>query len=476
MKRSSLTGLYSFLFILLSLNAQATPPTLGLSLLESPEESGPQQAYFEAHGSAYTRFPDLTRKFENDNLIVQFYHPSVNTQGITVVNQNVSLALPPLLNYDALMEALIKVRTARTLGALEVSVFSQIPLEEIRIEGHHAQELHLRDLFAVAGADVAIEAGHRSELHPQKIKKNAASQKEYWIGGLNHPELLAEISDHLGQRPLSFEAIQTRPQECAGRSIYWVAAAELPINERFFSALGQAAWMSRHGARVHLITPYLFYSRSDKPEFEVGVTTQGRLVADLIEAVGVQGITVVRAHAPQSLGFFRIHSKEITSRPTIIDFLKTNAVDCVISPDAGFQKDATKFQHELTLAYQGAREVNLVVMNKERNYEGKERILGGTGIEHVTGKTLVIVDDETASGGTLDQVAQILQRYQPKRILAVVTHLAGHAKKAIESPAIEHIVVTNTLPIKAKSEKLTVLSIAQEIAQEIAHSEANRHF
>ena len=464
---------FSFL-VLISLETLAAPPTIGISLLHFREEVAPQKAYFESIGSRYTLLPDLTRKFDNDNMVVQFYHPSVNTTGIVVANQDASLAVPAHMNYETLMEALIKIRTARTLGASLISVFSQIPLDQIQLEGAHAQELNLSDLFVVAGADFGIQAGERTALAPRRLPRNLVQKEDYWIGGSNHPALLTEVATQLGKKPMSFEEIQAMPEQCAGRRIYWMVAAEPPVNERFFSALSQAAWMNRHGANVHLVTPYLFYSRSDKPEFDVGVTTQGRLVADLIESVGIQGITVVRAHAPQSLGFFRIHSKEITSRPTIIDFLKKNQVDCVISPDAGFQKDATKFQHDLAVAYGGSREVNLVVMNKERNYEGKERILGGTGIEQVTGKTLVIVDDETASGGTLDQVAQILQRYEPKRIIAVVTHLAGHAKKAIQSPVLEQIVVTNTLPITIQSEKVTVLSIAEEIAQDIAQSEANR--
>lgn len=462
------------LFFFVGTTTHAIPPTLGIGLLHSPSELAAQKAFFEAQGSRFTLLPDLTRKFENDNLIVQFYHPAVNTTGIEVVNQDASISVPAKLSFESLMEALIKIRTAKTLGASEVSVFSQIPFNAIEIEGPLARELEVVQFFAVAGADYGIQAGARVDFDQKKPTKNLVTHEDFWIGSSNHPDLLAETADLLGKKPYTFEELLAAPEELRGRRIYWMVASEAPINDHFFLALAQASWMSRQGASVHLITPYLFYSRSDKPEFDVGVTTQGRLIADLIESTGVHGITVVRAHAPQSLGFFKIHSKEITSRPTLIEFLSANEVDCIISPDAGFQKDATKFQHDLAQVYSGAKQVSLVVMNKERDFEGRERILGGTGIENIAGKTVAIVDDETASGGTLDQVAKMIQGHHPRRILAVVTHLAGHATKATQSAAIEHIVVTNTLPIKVKHEKLTVLSIARELAADIAHAEANR--
>jgi ribose-phosphate pyrophosphokinase len=174
------------------------------------------------------------------------------------------------------------------------------------------------------------------------------------------------------------------------------------------------------------------------------------------------------------LGFFKIHSEEISGRSTIVNFLKSQKIGCVVSPDAGFQKDATKYQHELLKAYGGSKDVCLAVMNKERNSDGQETILGGTGIENITGKHVVIIDDETASGGTLSQVAQVLQRYQPKSVFAVVTHLAGPAQKSLNSENIQHLVVTDTVPASVSHQKLKVLSIAPEIAAGIAAGESNR--
>ena len=384
------------------------------------------------------------------------------------------IVLPAALNYDTLIEVLLKVRAAKTFGASRIVVQSSIPLKAIPISGALSEVLSLEQFLAVAGADEVIEKETSRELTETKSKRNAVTQADYWVGGTNHPQLIDQTSRALGKSPVGFEALRGAPESVKGRKIYWIAGIQAPVNEQLFTTLAQIKWIEEHGGSVHLVTPYLPYARSDKPEFDVGVTTQGRLVADLIEAVGTEGITVVRAHAPQSLGFFKIHSEEIAGRKTIVDHLRSQQIDCVISPDAGFQKDATKYQHDLIKSYGGQKEVCLVVMNKERNSDGKETILGGTGLEKIEGKNVVIIDDETATGGTLAQVAKALKNYPPKAVFAVVTHLAGTAKQSLGSDAIQSLVVTNTVPISLTDPKLTVLSIAPEIAESISRSELNR--
>ena len=416
---------------------------------------------------------DRTEKFESDHTFVQLFNPKYNTAFIKVVNRNVAVILPARLNSDTLMEALIKIRAARTFGALDVTVVTPKTLRETVMEGKGLSELNLEGLMAVAGADHVNEKGHLRKISEAKPVKNLVTQAEYWVGGTNHPQLLSEVAFSLGKEVFSLAQLQAIPGQLKGRSLYWITANTPPINENFCRTLGEIQWLEKQGAVVHLISPYLPYARSDKPEFDVGVTTQGRLVADLIESVGTQGITVVRAHAPQSLGFFKIHAEEISGRVTLVKTLKDLDVDSVVSPDAGFQKDATKVQQDLSAA-SGGKPVGLVVMNKQRNSEGKETLQGGTGLENIQDKTVVIIDDETSSGGTLNQVAQAIQAYKPKSIFAVVTHLAGTGQKGLDSPFIEKLIVTDTVPVKVENAKLKVLSIAPELVEKIKEYESNR--
>ena len=59
-----------------------------------------------------------------------------------------------------------------------------------------------------------------------------------------------------------------------------------------------------------------------------------------------------------------------------------------------------------------------------------------------------------------------------KKVFGVVTHLAGNASKAIDSSALDGLVVTNTLPVEsALSNRVKVLSIAREISEIISEIE-----
>ena len=454
-----------FIFAALTSLPVSADHVIAIGLKSGQAELEAFQAQSENHPQGVSILKDHTGKYENDNTFVQL--SGHHTNRLKVANEEVVVVLPAKLNYDSLMELLIKIRAARTLGAAQVSVYSASPFKDIVIEGELSSELNLAEMISVAGADQIFEKGERRKLGQVIPKVNVVSQSAYWLGGTNHPELLGQVAAALDKKPYGFEELKADVSQLKGRKIYWFSASKAPVNDHFFATLAQIHWLESQGAVVHLVSPYLPYARSDKPEFHVGVAAQGRLVADLIESVGTQGITVVRAHAPQSLGFFKIHASEISGRTTIVNFLKSQDIECVVSPDAGFQKDATRYHHKLVKAYGRSRKVCLAVMNKERDTDGKETLVGGAGLESIEGKNVVIIDDETASGGTLHQVAQALQNYHPKSIFAVVTHLAGPAHKSLNSEFIQHLAVTNTVPVSVDHPRLTVLSIAPEIANEI---------
>jgi ribose-phosphate pyrophosphokinase len=407
-------------------------------------------------------------KYGNDNSFVKLY-PGSNCE--KVAGREVFMKLPKTLDYNSLMELLITVRAVENFGASQIKIESDILLKNISITGELSEYLSLEELLEIAGANFVKEEKVIRPLIKNLVYKNQVINPNSYIGSSNHLQLLDELSEILQKAPLSFADIYDHQDKIMGQKIYWLSASIAPVNDHFFETLAEIRFMAERGAVVHLISPYLPYARSDKPEFDIGAIASGRLIADLIEGVGTSSTTVVRAHAPQSLGFFKIHAHEISARKTIIDFLKSVEVEHIISPDAGFQKDATKYQHELAKAH--GSYVGLSVMNKERNSHGQEKILGGTNLDQIKDKNVAIIDDETATGGTLHGVAEIVAQFQPKSITAVVTHLAGPADKSLNSEFIDRMVVTNTLPFKVLKPKLTVLSIAQEIAESIKFEDEN---
>jgi ribose-phosphate pyrophosphokinase len=89
----------------------------------------------------------------------------------------------------------------------------------------------------------------------------------------------------------------------------------------------------------------------------------------------------------------------------------------------------------------------------------------------VKGKTAVIVDDFTISGGTLANVSVKLMEHGAKAVYAVVTHgvlTAGSVDRIDKSP-IKQLLITDTVenqPVQF-SDKIEVVSVAPLFAEAI---------
>lgn len=386
------------------------------------------------------------KELENGNTLVRLMK---RTTG-----HDVRLYLPSELTPDELMEALIKVRIAHSEGAASISIITKAPLGSVRVmdPDPFSQAILVSDLFRIAGA-THEESVARIPMRRRKTPSGHLTSGELVVTGETHPALAASIARELGVSHASLGELQgLRPS----KTVLLVSSAVFPVNATLLRMLGQLRCLKRAGHSVVLITPYLPYARSDKKD-QPGVAVTGRLIADLIEAHGADAVGFVRAHAAQSEGFFSVPTFHINGRATIEAYLKKLGVQMVVSPDTGFQKDATLFAVELG--------VPVDVINKQRDFNTGETRIHDVGGLDLTGLTVVVPDDETATGGTLASAAEHLKRRGAARVIGVVTHLTGSAKKALESDALDLLVVTDTNPVSLSSPKLHVLSIAKEIAR-----------
>ena len=90
-------------------------------------------------------------------------------------------------------------------------------------------------------------------------------------------------------------------------------------------------------------------------------------------------------------------------------------------------------------------------------------------IGDVEGKDVIMVDDLIDTGGTMCKAAELLREKGANSVRAVVTHgvLSGKAYENIENSVLEELVVTDTLPLKGKSSKIKVLTVADLFAKAI---------
>ncbi|RRQ21001.1 ribose-phosphate diphosphokinase [Thiohalobacter thiocyanaticus] len=247
---------------------------------------------------------------------------------------------------------------------------------------------------------------------------------------------------------------KTRPLESVrGRDVYVIQSlygdAEQSVNDRlvrllfFLGALRDAA-----AARVTAVVPYLCYARKDRKTKSRDPVTS-RYVAALFEAVGVDGVMTMDVHNLAAFqNAFRIRTDHLEARPLFLDHfsrhLEADAPVVVMSPDVGGIKRAELFR--LALEQRLERPVEGAFMEKRRS---AGVVSGRMLVGEVADRQVILLDDLISSGGTLARAAQACIDQGAARVWATATHgvFTGAADRVLATPAIEDLVVTDTLPL-----------------------------
>ncbi|HDS01538.1 MAG TPA: ribose-phosphate diphosphokinase, partial [candidate division Zixibacteria bacterium] len=207
---------------------------------------------------------------------------------------------------------------------------------------------------------------------------------------------------------------------------------------------------------VTLIMPYFSYAKGDKKD-EPRVSIRARVCADAIEAAGADRVVAMDLHAPQIQGFFRVPVDNLYALPVLCDRimeLKLKNI-VVVSPDTGFANQARRYASRL--------DASVAIGDKRRTaHDEKAEILEVIG--DVEGKTAIVVDDFTISGGTLVDVSRKLEEMGAAEIYAMVTHgVFGEGSMAkIDDSPIKKLLVTDTVENQPEefSPKIEIVSAA----------------
>jgi ribose-phosphate pyrophosphokinase len=199
-------------------------------------------------------------------------------------------------------------------------------------------------------------------------------------------------------------------------------------------------------ARVTAVCPYLAYSRKDrrtKPRDPVS----SRYVAQLFEAVGTDRVVSLDVHNLAAYqNAFRIPAEHLESRSLFVAWFAARLRDepiVVMSPDAGGIKRAEAFRDALGRAL--GRPVAAAFMEKHRS---GGVVSGEAVVGEVDGRTLLIIDDLISSGTTLARAAAACKALGARRVFAAASHglFASTAAEVLASPALEKVLVTDTIP------------------------------
>ncbi|GAA0938658.1 ribose-phosphate pyrophosphokinase [Nonomuraea longicatena] len=288
------------------------------------------------------------------------------------------------------------------------------------------------------------------------------------FSGSAHPELAEEICAHLGTplhpvrlRRFANDVLEVQLQaNCRERDVFLIQPLVPPVQEHLVELLLMLdAARGASAARITAVLPHYAYARSDKkdaPRISIGA----RLVADLMVAAGASRVLTMTLHSPQVHGFFSVpvdhlHAlRELAAYFRRLDLSET----VVVSPDLGNAKEAAAFARLLGTG---------VAMGAKQRFSD-DRVVIGSVIGDVTGKDVIVLDDEIAKGTTVIELLERLRERGARSVRVACTHglfSSGAVERLSAIPEIEEIVCTNTVPGTKSDGKLTVLSIAPAMAE-----------
>lgn len=245
-----------------------------------------------------------------------------------------------------------------------------------------------------------------------------------------------------------------------GQDVF-IVQSTMPPTENLFELLLLIDAARRASARkIIAVIPYFGFARQDrkdKPRVAIGA----KLVANMLMAAGVDRIMTMDLHADQIQGFFEVPVDHLFASTLFLKEVekldKQNLV--VAAPDAGGAKRANSYAKNLNCG--------LALCHKHRKKANE--IAEMTVIGDVMGKDVVIIDDMCDTAGTLTTAADLLIEKGAKSVRAFTTHavLSGPAFERITASKLTELIVTDTIPLQQKCDKIRVVSVADLFADVI---------
>jgi ribose-phosphate pyrophosphokinase len=293
------------------------------------------------------------------------------------------------------------------------------------------------------------------------------------VTGNANPVHAPEIATHLGVelgkamvgRFSDGEVTVEIQQNVRARDVFVVQPTCTPTNEHLMELLIMVDALKRASARrITAVMPYFGYARQDRRPRSTRVPISAKVVANMLEAIGVERLLTMDLHADQIQGFFDIPVDNIYASPVLLTDVKSkNYKDVVvISPDIGGVVRARALAKQLGC--------DLAIIDKRRAAANVSEVMHVIG--EIDGRNCVIMDDMIDTAGTLVKAAEVLKSRGARSVFAYCTHpvFSGPAVERIRKSQIDEVVITNTIPLSAEAKgcsKIRQLSVAFLFAETI---------
>ncbi|MCC5839526.1 MAG: ribose-phosphate pyrophosphokinase [Opitutales bacterium] len=280
--------------------------------------------------------------------------------------------------------------------------------------------------------------------------------------GSAHRELARSICEFIGVEPCHVTLKRFPDQEVfvkidenvRGKDVFIVQPTCPPANDNLMELLIMIDAARRASAqRITAVLPFFGYARQDRKD-QPRVPITAKLVANLLTVAGANRVLTMDLHAPQIQGFFDIPVDHLYASSVFFDYLRKYKEEdlVIISPDVGGIK--------MVAAYADALGTEFGFVAKRRWDAASVEAISMVG--DVRGKSVLLVDDLTESGGTLEAAARIVRENGATRVRAAVSHAVLNEKgyERLKTGFIDELLTTNSNPIDCRDLPITVLSIA----------------
>ena len=292
--------------------------------------------------------------------------------------------------------------------------------------------------------------------------------------GNANPALAEEIAQNLGislgaadvSRFSDGEVTVEIKQNVRARDVFVIQPTCAPTNDNLMELLIMVDALRRASAeRITAVIPYYGYARQDRRPRSSRVPISAKVVANLLQTMGVSSVLTMDLHADQIQGFFNIPVDNIYASPVLLSDLRKKNYDdlMVVSPDIGGVVRARALAKQL--------HCDLAIIDKRRPKANVSEVMNIIG--DVAGRNCVVMDDMIDTAGTLVKAAEVLKERGAKSVHAYCTHpiFSGPAIDRIQNgTALDEVVVTNTIPLSDAAKacsKIRQLSVAPLVAETI---------
>ena len=251
-----------------------------------------------------------------------------------------------------------------------------------------------------------------------------------------------------------------------GHETYIIQSTCAPSNANLMELMLITDALKRSSAsKITAIIPYYGYARQDRRVRSARVPISAKVIADMMNTVGVDRVLTVDLHSESIQGFFDMPADNVYATKIMHDDIKSRSSNdepiFVVSPDAGGVVRARALAKFLGQS-------DLAIIDKRRATANESEVMNIIG--DVAGKCCIVPDDMIDTAGTLCNAAQALKDAGAAKVKAYITHpvLSGPAIERISNSSIDELVVTNSIPLSPEAEKcskIRVISLAPTIAE-----------